>query len=538
MKNAYLKYNKKKDLLLMNHEKLTIKIFITIIVISLVLSGCVRVSRFFEPWKAATPQSYAGLIETEDSSPSSEDLEASAVPQVTLTLAPKQATPTPNTAFLNEAERTENITYTVKEGDYLGAIAVRHRVSVGQIVNANPGVSLKVLYPDQKLIIPPDNRNPFGSNFKIIPDSELVYGESLKDFDTIDVVNQFNGALSRFKETFWDGRTYTGAEVVQMVADQNAVNPRLLLAILEYHGGWLTQENVSAETKLYPFGYKDHKLDGLWEYLDWAADRLMGGYTAWPKGYLSTWSLYDETVYRIAPTINPATAGIQNLYARYMYDFQFVEAVSETGLYATYQKLFGDPFAFSAESQLPEDLVQPEFILPLAHGDTWYFTSGPHYGWGVGSPWTALDFAPPGNDDDIGCFTSYAPILAVADGVITRSDVGFVVLDLDGDGSEQTGWTVHYIHVGSSGRIATGTQVAAGDVIGVASCEGGYSTGTHFHIARRYNGIWVDAYGAVPFNLGGWIAYSSGTAYNGYLEKNGKRIEAYNGRSHFNEIGR
>ena len=521
----------------MNTSKPFLKTIVALFIPAFLLSACVQVSRSFEPWKAATPQSqgsFYNVVETDQT----EAPVSTAVPQLTLTIAPQQATPTPNVAFLEAEERTENIIYTVKEGDYLAAIAVKHRVSANQIISENPGVNLSVLYPDQKIVIPPDSRNPFASDFKIIPDSELVYGESLKDFDTIDVVNQFNGALSRFKETFWDGRVYSGAEVVQMVADENAVNPRLLLALLEYHGGWLTQENVSEETKLYPIGYKDYKLDGMWEYLDWAADRLMGGYTAWPKGYISTWSLPDPKVYRIAPTINAGTAGVQNLYSRYLFNFQFEEAVSENGLYATYQRLFGDPFAFSANASLPEGLTQPEFILPFSYGDIWSLTSGPHYGWGVGSPWSALDFAPPGGEDDLGCFSSYAPVLAVADGVIARSDVGFVVLDLDGDGSEQTGWTVHYIHIGSEGRIEAGTQVAAGDVIGVASCEGGYSTGTHFHIARRYNGLWVDAYGEVPFNLEGWIAYSFGTAYNGYLEKNGKRIEAYYGRSHVNEIWR
>ena len=511
--------------------------------LAVLLSACVRVSPTYKPWKAATPESYALVNNVDDPGEMApenplEDVSASAVPQLTLTLAPQRMTPTPDAAIELPPERHENIIYTVKEGDYLGAIAAAHRVSVRQIVKANEGADLSYLQPEQKLVIPPDSVNPVGPDFKVIPDSELVYGESLKDFDTIDVVRQFNGALQRFEETFWDGRTYTGAEVVQMVADENAVNPRLLLALLEYHGGWLTQEKVSEETKLYPIGYKDNKLDGMWEYLDWAADRLMGGYTAWPKGYLSTWSLPEDRVYRIAPTINAGTAGLQNLYSRYLFAFQFEEALSSQGLYATYQRLFGDPFAFSANASLPEDLSQPEFIMPFAYGDVWLFTSGPHFGWGAGSPWAALDFAPPGNVDDYGCYSSYAPVLAVADGVIARSDVGFVVLDLDGDGNEQTGWTVHYIHIGSSGRIQAGTQVAAGDVIGIASCEGGYSTGTHFHIARRFNGLWVDAYGEVPFDLGGWVAYSTGTVYNGYLEKNGKRIEAFNGRSHVNKIWR
>ena len=96
----------------------------------------------------------------------------------------------PNTAFLDAEERTENIIYTVKEGDYPGAIATKHRVSVNQIIRANAGVNLGVIHPGSKTCHSADSQNPFAFDFKIIPDSELVYGESLKDFDTIDVVNQ------------------------------------------------------------------------------------------------------------------------------------------------------------------------------------------------------------------------------------------------------------------------------------------------------------------------------------------------------------
>ena len=81
-----------------------------------------------------------------------------------------------------------------------------------------------------------------------------------------------------------------------------------------------------------------------------------------------------------------------------------------------------------------------------------------------------------------------------------------------------------------------GTKVATGDVIGIASCEGGVTTGTHFHFARRYNGVWIEAHGAIPFNLGGWIAESYGIVYDGCLTKEGMTVEAYNGRAEFNEI--
>ena len=45
---------------------------------------------------------------------------------------------------------------------------------------------------------------------------------------------------------------------------------------------------------------------------------------------------------------------------------------------------------------MPENLVQPELELPFRPGDTWYFTGGPHVGWGTGLRFAGIDFAPPG----------------------------------------------------------------------------------------------------------------------------------------------
>ncbi len=79
-----------------------------------------------------------------------------------------------------------------------------------------------------------------------------------------------------------------------------------------------------------------------------------------------------------------------------------------------------------------------------------------------------------------------------------------MVIDLDGDGYEQTGWTLNYFHIAEDSAVPVGTYVATGDVIGISSCEGGISNGTHFHLARRFNGVWIEAGGAIPpFNLGG-----------------------------------
>ena len=114
----------------------------------------------------------------------------------------------------------------------------------------------------------------------------------------------------------------------------------------------------------------------------------------------------------------------------------------------------------------------------------------------------------------------------MADGVIARSGYGSVVLDLDGDGYEQTGWTILYLHVAGAGRIEAGARVHAGDRIGHASCEGGIATGTHLHFVRKYNGEWVAADGPIPFTLSGWVAHDGAAAYLGTLTNGDKTVIA------------
>jgi hypothetical protein len=114
----------------------------------------------------------------------------------------------------------------------------------------------------------------------------------------------------------------------------------------------------------------------------------------------------------------------------------------------------------------------------------------------------------------------------VAPGQIVRSESSYVVLDLDGDGFEQTGWVVIYQHVATKDRIPAGTQVAAGARIGHPSCEGGEATGTNLHIARKYNGEWVAAGGPLPFDLSGWIAHEGNAPYQGTLTKDSQTVIA------------
>jgi hypothetical protein len=174
--------------------------------------------------------------------------------------------------------------------------------------------------------------------------------------------------------------------------------------------------------------------------------------------------------------------------------------------------------------------------LPFQKGVTWSFTGGPHGGWDSGSAWAAMDFAPP--QDELGCFPNASWDTAVADGLILRAHNGAVIQDLDNDGYEQTGWVVFYMHVEANERVQPGTYLYTGDPVGHPSCEGGVSTGTHLHIARKYNGEWIPADGPIPFNLGGWISSGNGIEYDGFLTRGNQVIEAMEGVNDTNQITR
>jgi LasA protease len=81
-----------------------------------------------------------------------------------------------------------------------------------------------------------------------------------------------------------------------------------------------------------------------------------------------------------------------------------------------------------------------------------------------------------------------------------------------------------YMHIASRDRILVGTWVNAGDHIGHPSCEGGIATGTHVHIARKYNGEWVAAGDPLPFVLSGWTAHAGDAPYKGTLTKGDQTV--------------
>lgn len=501
--------------------------FGALLIIAVLLSACVR------PW----------------GSTSIFDIRTVSTPQPTLSVLPDTPQPveTPSgvpmlTPAIQADEQnlpldptSQPKTYVVQPGDTLGNIANQFNVDLALLIAANQLNNPDRIDVGQELIIPVLEDFPQGSDFQIIPDSELVFGPSTLSFKMDAFVESQPGFLKNYHEDR-NGESYSGTELIEKIAREFSVNPRLLLAVLEYQSGWVTNPAPPADARKYPVGYQgNNQITGLYHQIGWAANMLNYGYYLWKAGGVKGWVLADQTYVLVPDSINAGTAGVQYLFSLLYGKEGWMKAVSPQGLYATYSRLFGSPEKLAYEPLIPTNLTQPEMALPFAPGSIWYFTGGPHPAFGTGSAWGALDFAPPG--EAYGCYTSPEWVTAVADGLVVRSGDGAVVQDLDGDGYEQTGWTVLYFHIASSGKVQEGRFLKAGDDIGHPSCEGGVSNGTHLHLARRYNGEWISADGTIPFVLSGWVSAGDGIPYEGRLIRGDQVVTAWDKRLDENQIG-
>lgn len=419
------------------------------------------------------------------------------------------------------------ILYYAQAGDTLPVVAIRFGVDPSEITSTEPIPQTTLISPNQLLIIPRSFINTTPSQ-KILPDSEIVFGPSAMDFDITTFVNQAGGYLSTYQEYLVSTGWTSGADIIARVALENSINPRLLLALLEYQSGWVYGQPTDLLHTDYPMGYVDVNRKKLFLQLTWAVNEISIGYYGWREGLLTDISFPDGvSTPRLAPELNAGSVALQ-YYLSQVYDTTgWIQALdTKNGFPALYERMFGSPWARAQEVEplIPAGMTQPTLILPFFIGQVWSFTGGPHGAWEDYGSRAALDFAPA--SDIQGCSETNDWALAVAPGLIVRSWNGVVVIDLDGDGHEQTGWAVMYLHIAAKDRIPEGTWVQTGDLIGHPSCEGGHATGRHVHLARKYNGEWISADGPLPFMLSGWTAHAGSAPYLGTLTKGDQTVTA------------
>lgn len=442
--------------------------------------------------------------------------------------------------------------HIVQWGDTLSQIAAQYDVSLASILAINDLENPDLLEVNQVIQLPqaPVTYTPA---FQIMPDSRLIRSAGAQAFDTAAFVRSQPGIIRSLSVPVGtrqaDGSalidTLTASQIVERVSLEYSVDPRILLALLEYRAGLLSQSDVAQESWLHPFISREESpgIDraGLYNQLAWLADQLNFGYYGWKYRGRTTLDFADGERLLYHPDLKAGSVALQYVLAR-LHSFEdWRRAVGEAGFYAAYRDYFGDPFNDEALT-VPADLSQPQLSLPFRSGETWRFTGGFHGGWGNGSAWAALDFSPP-NEASYGfCYTARFPTTSVAKGKVLRIANGAVVIDLDEDGNEGTGWTILYLHIVQDESLQLGQTVEAGDVLGYASCAGGYATATHLHIARRYNGEWIPAdcvqcpstVAAPPFIMGNWRAIGlANQAYQGFLVNvaDNRRVTAEQGRN-------
>ncbi|MFP3852908.1 MAG: LysM peptidoglycan-binding domain-containing M23 family metallopeptidase [Anaerolineales bacterium] len=432
------------------------------------------------------------------------------------------ATPMPTRTVFPPGEK---LPYQAQAGDTLPALAVHFNTTVELIRMANPSLpeAVTTLPAGFPMEIPAYHLPITGTPFKILPDSEVVNGPTAVDFRLRQAVLGRPGFLSTMND-FAFGEQRESWQVVETVAMNYSIHPRLLLTILEHQSHALTQPFPEEERfETYPLGLEETRSQGLYRQLLWAAERINDGYYGWRTGRIRDFETVDGFLVRPDPWQNAGTVAVQYLLAGLYEKEQFDQQIVSEGFQRTYRDLWGDPFAFE-ENLIPGNLQQPELALPFVPGRIWDFTGGPHPTWGDGLPWGALDFAPPAVVG--GCTPSREWVAAPADGVVTRSGKALLMLDLDGDGDDRTGWSLLFFHMENDTLIPAGTEVSQGDRLGHPSCDGGRATGTHFHMARRYNGEWIPAVGPLAFTLDRWVAHGGEVAYEGTLRRGSRIVPA------------
>jgi hypothetical protein len=158
--------------------------------------------------------------------------------------------------------------YQALPGDTLAGIIGRFAVEEEQIRSDIPIPAQEYLLPGQILTIEqtlgktssaqrllPDREMVYSSAQRLLPDREMVYSTTAADFNVAAFVQEAGGYLSRHREVVEDENDLSGVQIIQRVASELSVNPRLLLALLEYQSGWVFAHPFGAESDRYPIGF-------------------------------------------------------------------------------------------------------------------------------------------------------------------------------------------------------------------------------------------------------------------------------------------
>ncbi len=126
------------------------------------------------------------------------------------------------------------VLYYAQSGNSVPALAGQFGIDQSE-VHSEGQVHVTGFVPPGTLLIMPDRISEATSpESQLIPDSELVFSGTAVNFDIGAYVLEMGGKLSTQREYLGSTGWTTGSQAIARLAYENSINPRLLLALLEY----------------------------------------------------------------------------------------------------------------------------------------------------------------------------------------------------------------------------------------------------------------------------------------------------------------
>ncbi|HSL31749.1 MAG TPA: hypothetical protein VK900_21280, partial [Anaerolineales bacterium] len=278
-----------------------------LIIASFLLAACGGNASLWGQYSTPTPQ--GGIPPTSSPASTATILALTNTPDVFPTQPASTVTPFP-TPTLDAAFVTQEavalvedtpvptaapLLYYAQSGDWLPAVAIRFGVDVNTITSPKILPADGLLDPGTLLIIPDtlDRSLSFTPSVQLIPDNELIYSATAVDFDITTYVRDAGGHLSAYREYLGSTGWTSGAREIERLAYENSINPRLLLAILDYEARWVRGTPENELRSNYPLGYEGYRYKGLFLQMGWGISQLSTGYYNWRAGKLTELTFLD-----------------------------------------------------------------------------------------------------------------------------------------------------------------------------------------------------------------------------------------------------
>ena len=323
-------------------------------------------------------------------------------------------------------------------------------------------------------------------------------------------------------------RNMSVAEIIAGQAYLYSLNPKLILALLEYEQGLLSTPNPSDDQLAWALNYhgEDEKWQGLYNQIRWVTRELRRGSRDYM--YATELEFKPETVRNadgeaaqrpvkgpIPAGLNPASYALIRTLAQTRTPQEMEQLVRDGSFVSTYTQLFEDPRTPLADLPAPaapflrSPLPKPIYVTSFFDHEYPYLTpNGSLVSW-LGRREDAISYD--GHDGwDYG-LRPPDPILAAAAGTVLwvgNSDDGCytpargVVID-HGNGYRTLYWHLSEI------SVELGQAVAAGEQIGIVGSSG-CAFGPHLHFQTQYLGRNVDPYGWCSGDADPWAVHPMG----------------------------